>query len=69
MENPTSKLGMGKWTSNSVGCLRDEEEKGVGKASDDYSSGTSGTSFCLFAERKLSCCYELPYSPCSHLQA
>eukprot|EP00971_Amphidinium_carterae_P121674 2409683-Amphidinium_carterae.1 len=58
MENPTSKLGKGKWTSNSVGCLRDKEEKGVSK--DIYSSGTSvvltgtsGAPLCSFAERKL----------------
>eukprot|EP00971_Amphidinium_carterae_P178666 3544263-Amphidinium_carterae.1 len=54
LENPTSKLGKGKWTSNSVGCRRDKEEKGDGRACDVYSSGTSATSLCSFAEQKLS---------------
>eukprot|EP00971_Amphidinium_carterae_P309693 6154522-Amphidinium_carterae.1 len=51
MENPTSKLCKGKWTSKSVGCLCDKEEKGVGKACNVYLSGTSATSLCSFAKQ------------------
>eukprot|EP00971_Amphidinium_carterae_P003600 71299-Amphidinium_carterae.1 len=53
MENPTSNLGKGKGTSKSVGCLRDKEKKGVGKACDVYLSETSATSLCSFSEQKL----------------
>eukprot|EP00971_Amphidinium_carterae_P093713 1854591-Amphidinium_carterae.1 len=53
MENPTSKLGKGKWTSKSVGCLRHKEEKGVGRARDIYSSKTSEGSLRSFEAKAL----------------